>query len=380
MKKLLMIAILMLALVVTAVACTNNPDPIESTDGETTADVAPDTTDEPEDTTAELEITTEEITTEEVTTEKVTTEEATTEEVTTEEVTTEEVTTEEVTTEEVTTEEVTTEEVTTEEVTTEPPVPVVKPYTNCNHHDVYVPENMLDDDESTFFWTAGNLNTAAGGENGYFGLDLGEVKTVNNIYISMGAGGSDYLKKGILEYSVDGKAWEIIYQGEMTPAYLKEELSIQARYIRMRSDVPADDTTWIKISTFGVNVEIPKVSASTNMNIYDTNTADCLVDDDPNTIFWSTGHGGDPYVQLDLGEITSVSHVKVVSGNLLGNDKIASGQLCYSVDGETWTNIDATFNEGIIDVDVDVQVCYIRLNIVSDPGAWVAISEFSVAT
>ncbi len=340
MKKLLMIAILMLALVVTVVACTNNPDPIESTDGETTADVAPDTTDEPEDTTAELEITTEEVTTEEVTT----------------------------------------EEVTTEEVTTEPPVPVVKPYTNCNHYDVYVPENMMDDDESTFFWTAGDLNTAAGGENGYFGLDLGEVKAVNNVCISMGVGGLDYLKKGILEYSVDGETWEIIYQGDLTPVYVQEELSIQARYIRMRSDVPADDTTWIKISTFGVNVEIPKVSASTNMNIYDTNTADCLVDDDPNTIFWSTGHGGDPYVQLDLGEITSVSHVKVVSGNLLGNDKIASGQLCYSVDGETWTNIDATFNEGIIDVDVDVQVCYIRLNIVSDPGAWVAISEFSVAT
>ena len=244
MKKLLMFAILMLALAVAVVACTKDPESNESTIGETNADVTPDTTVEPEDTAAEpAPDTTAEVTTEMPTEE---TSETPTEEITetpTEEITetpTEEITetpTEEITetpTEEITetpTEEITetpTEE-TTEEPETETPAGELKPYTNCNHHDVYVPENMLDDDESTFFWTAGNLNTAAGGENGYFGLDLGEVKTVNNIYISMGAGGFDYLKKGILEYSVDGETWEIIYQGELTPAYLKEELSIEAR-------------------------------------------------------------------------------------------------------------------------------------------------------
>ena len=212
MKKLLMFAILMLALAVAVVACTKDPESNESTIGETNADVTPDTTVEPEDTAAEpAPDTTAEVTTEMPTEE---TSETPTEEIT------------ETPTEEIT--ETPTEE-TTEEPETETPAGELKPYTNCNHHDVYVPENMLDDDESTFFWTAGNLNTAAGGENGYFGLDLGEVKTVNNIYISMGAGGFDYLKKGILEYSVDGETWEIIYQGELTPAYLKEELSIEAR-------------------------------------------------------------------------------------------------------------------------------------------------------
>ena len=83
MKKLLLIAMLMLALVFAAVACDETPDVTDTTAGDTT-------------------------------------EEATTEEVTTEEVTTEEVTTEETTTEETTTEETTTEEETTEEVTTEP--------------------------------------------------------------------------------------------------------------------------------------------------------------------------------------------------------------------------------------------------------------------
>ncbi len=97
MKKLLLMALLVLALVVTAVACDKTPDA-------------------PADTTAPItEASTEDVT--EAPTEDVT--EGSTEEVTTEEVTTEEVT-EEVTTEEVT-EEVTTEEV-TEEVT-EPEAP-----------------------------------------------------------------------------------------------------------------------------------------------------------------------------------------------------------------------------------------------------------------
>ena len=77
--------------------------------------------------------------------------------------------------------------------------------------------------------------------------------------------------------------------------------------------------------------------------------------------------------------ITAVSHVKVLSGNLSGNDKITSGQLCYSVDGATWVNIDASFTEGILAVDVDIQARYVRLNIEANPGAWIAISEFSVA-
>ena len=100
MKKLLLIAILMLALVLTAVACDKTPAGEDTTVQDTTAETPT---------------------------------EAPTEEPTTEEVTTEEPT-EEPTTEEVTTEEPTTEEVTTEEPETEPQVP---------HYDNYnVPQDQ----------------------------------------------------------------------------------------------------------------------------------------------------------------------------------------------------------------------------------------------
>ena len=84
MKKLLLIAILMLALVFTVVACTTD-EPAVTTDGETTAAPVPETTAEPDDdTTAAPETTVApETTAAPETTEEVTTEEQTTEEVTT---------------------------------------------------------------------------------------------------------------------------------------------------------------------------------------------------------------------------------------------------------------------------------------------------------
>ena len=98
MKKIVLLAVLLLALVFAAVACNQAPAGNDTTVADTTVEMP---------------------------TEEATTEEAITEEATTEETVTEEVTTEEVTTEEVTTEAVTTEEATTEEVT-EPETPAVE--------------------------------------------------------------------------------------------------------------------------------------------------------------------------------------------------------------------------------------------------------------
>ena len=98
MKKIVLLAVLLLALVFAAVACDQAPAGNDTTVADTTVEMP---------------------------TEEATTEEAITEEATTEEIVTEEIVTEEVTTEEVTTEAVTTEEVTTEEVT-EPETPAVE--------------------------------------------------------------------------------------------------------------------------------------------------------------------------------------------------------------------------------------------------------------
>ena len=110
MKKLLLVTLLALALVLTVIACTENPVGSDTTAGSTSVG-------DPTETSSESSS--------EAPTEK-RVEESTTDEVITEEVTTEEVTTEEVITEEVTTEEVTTEEVTTDEVDTDASVDYVE--------------------------------------------------------------------------------------------------------------------------------------------------------------------------------------------------------------------------------------------------------------
>ena len=114
MKKYVLLAVLLLALVVTAVSCDSKNDPVDTTDAAQTTveNTAEETT---EATTEETTEATTEESTEEASAEE-TTEEASAEE------TTEEASVEE-TTEEATTEEATTEEVTTEEPETEPSAP-----------------------------------------------------------------------------------------------------------------------------------------------------------------------------------------------------------------------------------------------------------------
>ena len=369
-KMRAILTILSLVMLLTVVICTTscNNTPVEPND----------TTDGREST----EAPTEDPTTEDPTTEDPTTEDPTTEDPATEDPTTEEPTTEEPTTEEPTTEEPTTEDPTTEEPTTEPEpeVAVLKPYTNCNHHDVYAPENMIDGDPTTFFWTAGNLNTAAGGQTGYFGIDLGKVTDVENIYILMGAGGSDYLKQGILEYSVDGENWTIVAEGECSAEILIKDIAISARYLRVRA-IDTEDTTWIKVCSFEVNVKVTNVTYSTSLNTYDTYIPGLMGDGDANTYFWSAGGGAaGTYIEMDLGEVVAITHLSFYSG-VPGHeaDKVVSGELCYSEDGESWTVIGA-LNDGKADVDVSINARYVRVRLTEEQGAWITVSEFSAVT
>ena len=139
MKKLLLIAILMLALVLTAVACDKTPAGEDTTVQDTTAETPT---------------------------------EAPTEEPTTEEVTTEEPT-EEPTTEEVTTEEPTTEEVTTEEPETEPQVPHYDNYNVPQDQWVMTGHNTQLNDASNGMVAAGGVESAALLHQG--SIALGEI-------------------------------------------------------------------------------------------------------------------------------------------------------------------------------------------------------------
>lgn len=259
------------------------------------------------------------------------------------------------------------------------------PYTNCNHYESYTPDLMTDGDDSTFFWTHGSLDIAAGGANGYFGADLGEVIDVHNIYIATGVGGSDLLRNCIVEYSTDAKSWTQLYRGTCGEELLLKDLAISARYVRVRNP-DRGDSAWTKVRSLEINTTRAVVSDTpagtptwtTSMPTYSTYFPEYMADNDPNTYFWSSrGAQKGDYVQIDLGSVTSVSRITFKSGVPdHAADYVSSGELCYSEDGQSWTVIGALTGRDTA-IDVDIQARYVRVRVTKDQTNWVTVSEFS---
>ncbi len=259
------------------------------------------------------------------------------------------------------------------------------PYTNCNHYENYTPDLMTDGDDSTFFWTQGNLNTAAGNKTGYFGVDLGSVIDVENVYIATGVAGSDALHKGIVEYSTDAESWTTLYEGSCADEVLIPDLAIKARYVRVRS-ADKNDGAWTKICSFEVNTNRTVVSDTpsgaptwtTSLPTYSTYFPEFMKDGDPNTYFWSSrGAQAGDYFEIDLGTVTAVSHITFKTGVPdHATDYVEGGELCYSVDGQSWTKL-CTISQRDTELDVNIQARYVRVNVTKNQTSWVTVSEFT---
>ncbi len=262
------------------------------------------------------------------------------------------------------------------------------PYTNCNPYEDYVPDYMTDGDDSTYFWTHGDLNTAAGNKTGYLGVDLGEIIDVKNVYIATGAGGSDAMAAGIVEYSADGKEWTVIHNGNCGNELYLQGLSIKARYIRIRAAANAG-SGWVKCRAFEVNTnraasdEGPAgaPTLTTSLPTYSTYFPEFMSDSDPNTYFWSSrgGQKGD-YLEIDLGAVIAVSRITFRTGvPAHAADYVQSGELCWSADGQSWTTICAIKERDTVK-DVNIRARYIRVNITADQTSWITVSEFTAVS
>ena len=271
----------------------------------------------------------------------------------------------------------------TDSITCAPAVP----YTNCDHYEDYVPSHMTDGDDTTFFWTAGTLSQASGSKIGYFGIDLGEVISVRNVYVATGVGGSDILTDAALEYSADGKTWTTIREGAFRAETYLTGLSVEARYIRMRGTDPAN-TSWTKVRAFEANSnrvvsEAPAAepTVSTNLPTYQTYVPANMGDSDPNSFFWSAREGktGD-YFQLDLGTVTKISRVTFTAG-VAGHtaDYVYNGELAYSEDGASWITL-CTVNSRETVKDVNITARFLRVTVKANQINWITVSEFSAVS
>ncbi len=112
----------------------------------------------------------------------------------------------------------------------------------------YDPANMVDGDDSTYFWSSSAPSTGD-----YVGVDLGTVQPISTVTIDAGdaASPNDYLHVATLESSTDGQHWTTIgtYVNTADITATVPDGS-QARYVRLRAT--ESDGYWVKVHEFTV--------------------------------------------------------------------------------------------------------------------------------
>ena len=85
----------------------------------------------------------------------------------------------------------------------------------------------------------------------------------------------------------------------------------------------------------------------------------------------------DAWAQLDLGEVKSVTKVRLRQGT---GDKLAAGVLEYSTDGTAWQELDRLSGEQTKEVTRAINARYIRVRNTKALDLWWRIQDFSVET
>lgn len=109
----------------------------------------------------------------------------------------------------------------------------------------YIPENAIDGNTKTYFWSAG-----APSDGSVFTYDLGKTTNVTGVKVTMAASGhaDDYIRKGVIEYSTDGTKYTTL--AALKGATVENDTQFTARYVRIRCTAAQDN--WAIISEFEV--------------------------------------------------------------------------------------------------------------------------------
>ena len=121
----------------------------------------------------------------------------------------------------------------------------MKASTTLNTYADYHASYAVDGDDSTWFWSAGE--PAA---NSTFTVDLGGITDVSSVRLRMGTDdhASDYIAKGVIEYSTDGKNYTKLC--DTTGRDTQNETQFSARYVRVRC--LQHQVYWIIITEFEI--------------------------------------------------------------------------------------------------------------------------------
>ena len=229
-------------------------------------------------------------------------------------------------------------EVNTTRTVVEDPAAAPSVSTSLPTYQTYVPDNMMDRDENTYFWSA-----REGRAGDYIQLDLGAVTHITRITFKAGvpAHAADYINNGELAYSVDGATWHTICAVNSRDTV--KDVDIQARYIRVT--VKANQTSWITVSEFSAVGE-DSVSPLLSLNTDKILRTDLLTLTDGHYVsyFAPACKTADGYTLTatftDSGKLTLVI-LKLPESGMEISVRDASGTLLYTAPVAYFTELEA---------------------------------------
>ena len=229
----------------------------------------------------------------------------------------------------------------------------------------------------------------------YIGMKFNKPVAIQTLTFAMGtqANPRDTFSKAEVQYQDENDNWVTLKE----PSYVGNEsllkfenLNIKAKAVRMIATADRENT-WFAVQEIAVNRPVEKarsqqattVSLSSNL-VYKLNTsARQITDGKDNTEAMMANADGsnttpvDAWAQLDLGEVKSVTKVRLRQGT---GDKLAAGVLEYSTDGTTWQELDRLSGEQTKEVTRAINARYIRVRNTKALDLWWRIQDFSVET
>ncbi len=277
------------------------------------------------------------------------------------------------------------------------------------------PDQAYDKTESTYWHTnysGGDQTNGNSPENRWIGINFGTAQLISGFrYLPRQDGGNGHVKEYAIEVSETGAdgTWKRVAHGVWDDILTNKDWhtanfpAVNVRYVRLRG-VAVDgeagnnhmtaaeiraigpDTPVLTVESFTHPDGLWNVSAEEEAKLY-TEGADHAVwytvrqgqDWDPNN---NKSLAGD-YLCLDFGSVKEVQQVRAVVGaDGTSGDKWEQYALEYSVDGETWTQINeytgVTSGKDVQNERLNTPVLarYLRLVNKTDKATWVKFSKF----
>ncbi|WP_067192104.1 beta-N-acetylglucosaminidase domain-containing protein, partial [Streptococcus sp. DD10] len=250
--------------------------------------------------------------------------------------------------------------------------------------------------------TDGSLSThaiikspAAIKEGDYVGLEFNKVIPVKQLAFAMGTKSNpkDTFNTARVEYLNEENKWVTLsdhpYVGNESIISF-ENLTIQAKAVRLIATADRENT-WLAVQEIAINRPLLNegarkeaiVSISPNLIYKYQTTVDKITDGkDTTEAMFANADGQDStpvgaWIALDLGEVSSVSKVRLVQG---GGDKLETGVLEYSVDGTSWQELEQLKGEQSKEITKNISARYIRVRNQKEIPLWWRIADFSVET